>query len=40
LASASLASAPTLLGAGVRGEVVDASGLLVTLGWVDLHSHP
>jgi dihydroorotase len=24
---------------GVRGEVVDASGLLVTPGWVDLHTH-
>jgi dihydroorotase len=24
---------------GVRGEVIDASGLLVTPGWVDLHTH-
>ncbi len=24
---------------GVRGEVVDASGLLVTAGWVDMHTH-
>src|SRR6266571_1312590 len=24
---------------GVRGEVVDATGLLVTPGWVDLHTH-
>jgi dihydroorotase len=24
---------------GVRGEVVDAGGLLVTPGWVDLHTH-
>jgi len=24
---------------GVRGEVVDASGLLVTPGWVDMHTH-
>src|SRR5205814_1930751 len=24
---------------GVRGDVVDASGLLVTPGWVDLHTH-
>src|SRR6476469_4082449 len=24
---------------GVRGEVVDARGLLVTPGWVDLHTH-
>jgi dihydroorotase len=24
---------------GVRGEVVDASGLVVTPGWVDLHTH-
>jgi dihydroorotase len=23
----------------VRGEVIDASGLLVTPGWVDLHTH-
>src|SRR5215472_5115545 len=28
-----------LLAQGVRGEVVDASGLLVTPGWVDLHTH-
>src|SRR5919202_6336157 len=24
---------------GVRGEVVDAAGLIVTPGWVDLHTH-
>ncbi len=24
---------------GVRGQVVDARGLLVTPGWVDLHTH-
>jgi len=30
---------PDLLPAGVRGEVIDASGLLVTPGWVDLHTH-
>src|SRR6266849_9561510 len=24
---------------GVRGSVVDATGLLVTAGWVDLHTH-
>jgi dihydroorotase len=28
-----------LLAQGVRGEVVDASGLIVTPGWVDLHTH-
>src|SRR5215471_91064 len=28
-----------LLPSGVRSEVVDASGLLVTPGWIDLHSH-
>jgi dihydroorotase len=30
---------PDLAQQGVRGEVVDASGLLVTAGWVDLHTH-
>jgi dihydroorotase len=30
---------PDLLAQGVRGEVVDASGLIVTPGWVDLHTH-
>jgi dihydroorotase len=28
-----------LLKEGVRGEVIDASSLLVTPGWVDLHTH-
>jgi dihydroorotase len=28
-----------LLAQGVRSEVVDASGLVVTAGWVDLHTH-
>ena len=28
-----------LIKQGVRGEVVDARGLLVTPGWVDLHTH-
>jgi dihydroorotase len=28
-----------LVGIGVRGDVVDARGLLVTPGWVDLHTH-
>jgi len=28
-----------LVNLGVRGEVVDARGLLVTPGWVDLHTH-
>lgn len=28
-----------LLRQGVRGEVIDASGLIVTPGWVDLHTH-
>src|ERR1700730_3123901 len=28
-----------LIQQGVRGEVVDARGLLVTPGWVDLHTH-
>jgi len=28
-----------LLARGVRSEVVDASGLLVTPGWIDLHTH-
>jgi dihydroorotase len=28
-----------LMHQGVRGEVVDARGLLVTPGWVDLHTH-
>ncbi|MBV9171756.1 MAG: amidohydrolase/deacetylase family metallohydrolase [Chloroflexi bacterium] len=28
-----------LLRHGVRGQVIDASGLLVTPGWVDLHTH-
>ena len=28
-----------LIAQGVRGEVVDARGLLVTPGWVDLHTH-
>src|SRR6266702_2335156 len=28
-----------LVNQGVRGEVVDARGLLVTPGWVDLHTH-
>jgi dihydroorotase len=28
-----------LVSQGVRGEVIDASGLLVTPGWVDLHTH-
>ena len=30
---------PNLARQGVRGEVVDASGLVVTPGWVDLHTH-
>ncbi len=28
-----------LVNLGVRGEVVDARGLLVTPGWIDLHTH-
>src|SRR4051812_24523506 len=28
-----------LLARGVRSEVVDASGLIVTPGWIDLHTH-
>ena len=28
-----------LLRQGVRGQVVDAGGLLVTPGWIDLHTH-
>jgi dihydroorotase len=28
-----------LVSQGVRGEVIDASGLIVTAGWVDLHTH-
>src|SRR5438105_9645389 len=28
-----------LIKQGVRGEVVDARGLLVTPGWIDLHTH-
>ncbi len=30
---------PDLVSIGVRGDVVDARGLLVTPGWVDLHTH-
>jgi dihydroorotase len=30
---------PDLLSQGVHGDVVDARGLLVTPGWVDLHTH-
>src|SRR5712692_10443599 len=30
---------PNLAPQGVRGAVVDAGGLLVTPGWVDLHTH-
>ncbi|MBV9356953.1 MAG: amidohydrolase/deacetylase family metallohydrolase [Chloroflexi bacterium] len=33
------AIAPDLLSQGVHGDVVDARGLLVTPGWVDLHTH-
>src|SRR5262249_20322983 len=33
------ATGDDLLAQGVRGEVVDASGLIVTPGWVDLHTH-
>src|SRR5207247_11350460 len=32
-------SGADLIKQGVRGEVVDARGLLVTPGWIDLHTH-
>src|SRR5690242_3598468 len=30
---------PDLAQQGVRGDVLDATGLLVTPGWLDLHTH-